>query len=243
MKFFLAAFGVAIALASSLSHADEAVVRNMLQQSFPQRTIKSIVKTPVSGVLEAVVDGRVFYVSQDGRYVFAGPLIDARTNENLTQARLDQINAIPFASLPLADAIKRVKGNGSRKIAVFEDPDCPYCKKLEQEISSIDNLTTYVFLYPIEQLHPDAPGKSKAIWCAADRGKAWKKAVLTGAVPAGPANCSNPVERNVAFGRAHGINGTPTTIFANGFRLAGAVPGDELERQLAKAAKNGTGVD
>lgn len=237
MKFFIAAFVIAITLASSLSHADEAAVRSSLQQAFPQRTIKSISKTPASGVLEAVIDGRIFYVSEDGRYVFGGPLIDASTNENLTQARLDQINAIPFSSLPLIDAIKRVKGDGSRKIAIFEDPDCPYCKKLEQEIKEIDNLTTYVFLYPIEQLHPGAPNKSKAIWCAADQRRAWEKAVLTGVVPAGPVNCANPVERNVAFGRAHGISGTPTTIFANGFRLVGAVSRDELERQLAKAAK------
>ena len=187
--------------------------------------------------MEAVVDNRIFYLTADGRYLLGGPLIDIKANENLTQAHLDRINAIPFDSLPLDRAIKRVKGDGSRRIAIFEDPDCPYCKKLEQEMQSVDNLTAYIFLYPIEQLHPGASGKSKAIWCARDRIKAWDDAIRTGAAPAGPADCDNPIENNLAYGREHGINGTPTAILANGHRLVGAVSRDELERKLTSAAE------
>lgn len=237
MQFILKLAVAVVALAASWAHADEAAVRSALQQNFPNDAIKSISKTPVPGVMETVVDGRIFYLTDDGRYLLGGPLIDIKANQNLTQAHLDRINAIPFDSLPLARAIKRVKGNGSRRIAIFEDPDCPYCRKLEQEMRGIDNLTTYVFLYPIEQLHPGSSNKSKAIWCAKDRAKAWDDAMRNGAVPAGPANCANPIEKNIAYGREHGINGTPTMILANGHRLVGAVSRDELEKQLASAAK------
>lgn len=235
---FLSRFTAAILALTVLSaHADEAAVRSALQQNFPGDAIKSIAKTPIPGVVEAVVDGRIFYLTDDGRYLLGGPLIDIKTNQNLTQAHLDRINAIPFDSLLLKRAIKIVKGDGSRRLAIFEDPDCPYCKKLEQEMRGIDNLTTYVFLYPIEQLHPGASSKSKAIWCAKDRAKAWDGAMRAGTVPAGPANCANPVDKNIAYGREHGINGTPTMILANGHRLVGAVSRDELEQQLASAAK------
>lgn len=237
MKFFSSVAAVAVALTALLAQADEAAVRGALQQNFPADAIKSIAKTPVPGVLEAVVDNRIFYLTEDGRYLLGGPLIDIKANQNLTQAHLDQINTIPFDSLPLKRAIKIVKGNGSRRLAIFEDPDCPYCKKLEQEMRDIDNLTAYVFLFPIEQLHPGSANKSKAIWCAKDRAKAWDDAMRTGTVPGGAANCANPVEKNIAYGREHGINGTPTMILANGHRLVGAVSRDELEQQLASAAK------
>jgi thiol:disulfide interchange protein DsbC len=237
MQFILKLAVVVVALAASWAYADEAAVRSALQQNFAESTIKSISKTPVHGVMEAVVDGRIFYLTDDGRYLLGGPLIDIKANQNLTQAHLDRINAIPFDSLPLDRAIKRVRGNGSRKIAIFEDPDCPYCRKLEQEMRGIDNLTTYVFLYPIEELHPGSSNKSKAIWCAKDRAKAWDDAMRNGAGSAGPANCANPVEKNVAYGREHDINGTPTMILANGHRLVGAVSRAELEQQLASPAK------
>ena len=141
-------------------------------------------KTPIPGMLEAAVDGQVYYITGDGRYILGGPLLDVRANRDLTEARLEKISAIAFDSLPLDRAIKHVKGSGARKMAIFEDPDCPYCKTLEQALTGIDNVTVYVFLCPIDQIHPDAAQKSKADWCAKDPAQAWNDIMRTSAVPA-----------------------------------------------------------
>ena len=208
-----------------------------MQRAFPQGPIQSISKTPIPGMFEAAIDGQIFYITDDGRFILGGPMIDIEGNRNLTAARLESINAIPFDSLPLDWAFKRVKGAGTRRIAIFEDPDCPYCKRLEQELQGIDNLTVYVFLYPIDEIHPDAAAKSKAVWCAKDRLKAWDDVMRSGVAPANAASCDNPIAKIVDFAKRHRITGTPTTILADGRRLVGAVPRAELERQLLKAAK------
>ena len=179
---------VAAATLVATAHADEAAVRATLQKSFQQSPIQAISKSPVPGLIEAVVGSQVLYLTEDGRYLLGGPLFDVKADRNLTEARLEQVNAIPFDSLKLDWAIKRVKGNGARRIAIFEDPDCPYCRVLEQTLTSIDNLTVYVFLFPIDQLHPEAAAKSRAVWCAPDRAKAWDEVMRTGAVPAGAPN-------------------------------------------------------
>ncbi|MDP3760639.1 MAG: DsbC family protein [Ramlibacter sp.] len=233
-RLFLTIVAAAVTAAAS---ADEVAVRAALQRAFPQSPIQGISKTPVPGMLEAAIDGKIFYVTDDGRYILGGPLVDVKASRNLTEARLEQINAIPFNSLPLDWAFKRVKGTGTRTMAIFEDPDCPYCKKLEQELKGIDNVTVYVFLYPIDQIHPDAAAKSKAVWCAKDRIKAWDEVMRTGIAPAGAADCDNPIAKIVDFAKRHGITGTPTTILTDGRRLVGAVPRAELEAQLQKAAK------
>lgn len=225
-----------VATVATAARADDAAARATLQRAFPRSPIQGISKTPVPGVLEAAIEGQVFYITEDGGYILGGPLLDVKADRNLTEARLEQINAIPFDSLPLDWAIKRVKGGGARKIAIFEDPDCPYCKTLEQTLAGMDNLTVYVFLYPIEQIHPDAAAKSRAVWCARDRVKAWDEVMRTGIAPAA-ADCDNPIGKIVEFGKRHRITGTPTTILADGRRLLGAVPRSELEAQLQKAAK------
>lgn len=233
--------GLLLAIAATASmnaaHAGEAEVRATLQRVFPQGKVQDIAKTPVPGVLEAAVEGRIVYVTEDGRYVLGGPLFDVMGNRNLTEARLEVINAIPFDSLPLQWAVKRVKGKGSRRIAIFEDPDCPYCRTLEQTLKSMDDLTVYVLLYPLESTHPGATDKSKAVWCAKDRLAAWDAVMSTGAVPAARTDCDNPVAKIVEFGNRHRITGTPTTILQDGRRLVGAVPRDELEAQLQKASR------
>lgn len=228
---------MAAATLVATAHADEAAVRATLQRSFPQSPIQSVSKSPVPGLVEAVVGGQVLYLTEDGRYLLGGPLFDVKADRNLTEARLEQVNAIPFDSLTLDWAIKRVKGNGARRIAIFEDPDCPYCRVLEQTLMSIDNLTVYVFLFPIDQLHPEAAAKSLAVWCAPDRVKAWDEVMRTGAVPAGNPRCANPIANIAEFAKRHRISGTPTTILADGRRLVGAVPRAQLERELQRAAK------
>jgi len=233
MRILLSA--MAVALATTTARADEAAARAAVQRIFPQSPIQSLSKTPIPGVFEAAVDGQIFYITEDGLYILGGPLLDVKASRNLTEARLEKLNAIPFDSLPLDWAIKRVKGNGSRRIAIFEDPDCVFCKKLEQELKGVDNVTIYVFLFPIEDTHPAAAAKSRAVWCAKDRAKAWDEIMRTGTVPANPADCANPVERIVDFAKQHRITATPTSILADGRRVVGAVPRADLERLLGKA--------
>jgi thiol:disulfide interchange protein DsbC len=235
MRSTLAAIAAVFLLLSTSARADEAAIRNSLRQQMPENAIGGVTKTPIPGLFEVVVENRIVYVTEDGRYILGGPLIDQKANQNLTKARLDKINAVPFDSLPLDLAIKRVKGNGSRKMAIFEDPDCPYCKKLEQELKGVDNVTVYIFLYPIEEIHPGATDKAQAIWCAKDRVKAWDDVMFAGAAPSKPAGCDTPIAKIVELGRRHRIVGTPTAILADGRRVVGALPRDELEKELARS--------
>lgn len=226
----------ALLLVATAAHADEAAVRATLQRTFPN-AVPELHKAPVGGLVEAAIDGQVVYVSEDGRYILGGPLIDVTANRNLTDERLAQVNAIPFDKLTLDWSIKLVKGRGERRIAIFEDPDCPYCKALEKTLQEVDNLTIHIFLFPIDQLHPQAAAKSRAVWCAPDRAKAWSEIMHSGAVPTGPADCANPIDDIAVFARQHRINGTPTLVLADGRRLVGAVPRATLEKELQRSAR------
>ncbi|MEP7057262.1 MAG: DsbC family protein [Caldimonas sp.] len=232
----LAALAAVAALATSVS-ADEQAVRATLATVFPQTPIEGVTETPSAGLFEATVDGRIYYVTGDGRYILGGPLVDTRSRVNLTAARLEQVNAIAWKSLPLDLAIKRVKGAGTRRIAIFEDPDCPYCKVLEKTLTEIDDVTIYVLLYPIASLHPQAVERSKAIWCAKDRGRAWDEALHRGVVPTEVATCETPIAKLAAFAQQHRITGTPTIFLSDGRRVVGSVPKAELEQQMLRAAK------
>ncbi|ALS59295.1 DsbC family protein [Pandoraea norimbergensis] len=197
--------------------------------------VKSVSRTPVPGLYEVAVGGEIIYADEKAQYVIlGGNLIDTKTRQNLTEARQSELNKVDFSKLPLDRAIKFVKGNGSRKIAVFSDPNCPYCKRFEETLkSNIDNITVYTFLYPV--LGPDSDAKSKAIWCSTDRLKAWHDWMLDKKAPATPtAKCDDgPVKQNVALGHSYNVTGTPTIILSDGRRLPGAVPADELEKALA----------
>jgi thiol:disulfide interchange protein DsbC len=223
-------------LVATAAHADDAAVRATLQRTFPN-AVPELRKAPVGGLVEAAIDGQVYYVSEDGRYILGGPLIDVTANRNLTEERLAQVNAIPFDKLNLEWSIKLTKGKGERRIAIFEDPDCPYCKALEKTLQEIDNLTIHIFLFPIDQLHPEAAARSRAVWCAPDRARAWSEIMRSGAVPKGPADCANPIGDIAVFARQHRINGTPTMVLADGRRLVGAVPRAALEKELQQSAR------
>ncbi|MBT9499122.1 MAG: DsbC family protein, partial [Zoogloea sp.] len=171
------------------------------------------------------------------QYVFTGDVIDLKNRSNLTQARLNKLQAVKWDSLPFGDALKTVKGKGERKLAVFSDPDCPYCRKLEEELAKVDNITVYTFLYPIEGLHPKAVQTSKQIWCAPDRNKAWEEYTTKNVVPKNDGKCANPVDATIALGSKLKVSGTPTIFFANGQRVPGMVPAAQLERLLAANAK------
>jgi thiol:disulfide interchange protein DsbC len=194
--------------------------------------VDTITKTPYGGLYELRIGGDIFYTDAKGDYLFVGRIIDTKTSADLTRARVDEINKIKFADLPFDSALKMVKGNGKRVIAVFEDPNCGYCKRLRQTLAEMDNVTIYTFMYNI--LAEDSSVKSRNIWCSPDRAKAWDEWMLKGkAAPDAPANCTAPNDKIFALGQKLKITGTPTIFFTDGTRIPGAVDGKALEAKLA----------
>ena len=220
--------------------ADEAAIRKALVAKFPEAKIASIQKTPYSGLYEVYMDGQLVYADANAQYIFLGDVVDLKNRANLTQARLSVLNAVPLSQLPLNNAIKTVKGKGERKLVVFSDADCPYCRKFEDELKKVDNITVYTFLLPIEGLHPKAAQISRQVWCAPDKNKAWDDYMSSGKIPANDGKCDNPVNENIALGAKLGISGTPTIILSNGQRIPGMVPAAKLEELMARAAKPAT---
>ncbi|MDC6131348.1 DsbC family protein [Burkholderia gladioli] len=207
-------------------------LKTTLQARLGDATVKSIEKSPIPGLYEVNLGSQIVYSDAAGDYVLLGDLVDTKTRKNLTEARMAEINKVDFASLPLNNAIKYVKGNGARKIAVFSDPNCPYCKRFESTLQSMDNITVYTFLYPV--LTPDSTVKSKAIWCASDRAKSWENWMVSHQPPSGAGNCdTSALDKNLALGRGLNVTGTPTIILADGTRLPGAVSADQLNSALA----------
>ena len=234
-----------LALLAGVACADEASIRAEFLKKYPQANVESITKTPYLGLYEMLVDGEVIYTDPDFNYLIVGSIIETKTKTNITDARQREIEekklkalAFPFDQLPFDLAIKKVKGNGSRKVAVFSDPDCPFCRRLEKDLEKVTDVTIYIFLFPIEQLHPKAPEMSRAIWCSADRVKAWDDYMLKGVAPKS-AKCDNPVDKLVAYGQSKKINGTPTIFFADGKRVPGAIPAERFEELLGKAGSAG----
>jgi len=241
----LTVLSCALLLLAGVARADEASIRAEFAKKYPQANLESITKTPYLGLYEMLVDGELVYTDADFTYLILGNIIETKTRTNVTDVRQREIEdkklkglAFPFEQLPFELAIKKVKGDGSRKVAVFSDPDCPFCRKLEKDIEKITNVTIYTFLFPIEQLHPKAPEMSRAIWCAPDRVKAWDEYMLKGVVPKSP-KCDNPVEKIVAYGQSKKINGTPTIFFTDGKRVPGAIPAERFEELLKNAGSAG----
>ncbi len=227
----------ALMLIGMAAHANEAVIRKAITGKFPGAQIASVTKTPYGGLYEVLIDGELVYSSADGKYLVMGNIIELATRRNLTAARMEKLNAVKWNTLPLDKAIKEVRGDGSRKLVVFSDADCPFCKKLEPEIEKLSNVTVYTFLYPIEGLHPQAIPTSKQIWCEKDRLKAWKAYMLRGERPKASGECANPVDDVIALGNKLRVSGTPTLIFENGQRVPGYVPADKLDQLLTVASK------
>jgi thiol:disulfide interchange protein DsbC len=222
--------------------AEAAAVKKLLEQKFEGASVTNIGKSPVSGLYEAMIDTQIVYTDAKVAYVIVGSIYDANTKKNLTEAKKRELSRVAFDSLPLNLAFKKVKGNGQRKLAVFSDPDCPYCAKLEQELKSIDNVTIYTFLYPIDQLHPDAARKARLVWCAPDKVRAWDEFFESGTLPKNDDACENPIAATSALGQQMGISATPTLIFADGSIIPGAIPAQRLEAEIkqgeAEAARS-----
>ena len=226
---------------SSAFAATSLDLEKRLREQYPATRIISVQESAVKGLFEVVMGRNVAYTDEAGRYMVFGHLYDMKDQKDLTAAVLDELNKVDVAALPLADAIKTVRGKGERKLFVFSDPDCPYCKRLEPELAKLDNVTIHTFLYPLDGLHPDARRKAQAIWCAKDRAKAWEAFMAAGKLPEG-VTCDNPVERNVHLGGSLGINGTPTLIFGDGAMAPGLLPAAEIERRLAAGQTAGGAV-
>ena len=227
----------ALMLATFSVHAGEKEIRKAFQSSFPGMEVGSISKTPYGGLYEVVVDGQAAYTTSDGKYLILGNVIDLKNKRNLTAARNAKLSEVKWSSLPLQNAIKEVRGNGSRKVAIFSDADCPYCRKMEVEVEKLTNVTIYTFLYPVEGLHPEAVPTSKRIWCESDRLKAWKAYMLRGEMPKSKGDCPNPVDETVELGAKLKVSGTPTIILENGQRIPGLVPADKLDQMLTAASR------
>ena len=236
---FLKSLVTVVVLAVTLpALAQEAVIRKNLGERIPQlQKIDEVSKSPMPGLWEIRINGTdIFYTDAEGNYLIQGSLIDTRARRNLTEERVEKLSAIAFDELPLKDAFTIVRGNGKRKLAVFEDPNCGYCKRFERDLQKVDNITVHMFLYPI--LGPDSVDKSKRIWCAKEPAKAWLDLMVRDRslpVADGPGCDTAAITRNVELGRKHKISGTPTLIFADGQRVPGAINALQVEKFLADA--------
>lgn len=222
--------------------AQEAEIRKALAERVPQmEKIDEVLPTPMAGLYEVRIGTDLFYTDAKGNYVIQGELFDTRARRNLTEDRLDKLTAIDFSALALKDALSIVRGDGKRHVAVFEDPNCGYCKRFERSVQQVSNVTWHLFLYPI--LSPDSVEKSRNIWCTRDKAGAWLDWMLHDKNAAAASCDTAALQRNLAFGKKHKITGTPTLIFANGVRVRGAVDAQEVEKRLAQAANEASAAN
>ncbi len=228
-----AAAALVFALALAPAFADEAAIRKNISERVPNMPkIDEVTKTSIPGLYEIRIGTDILYSDEEGNYVIEGQLIETKTKTNLTEQRVAKLTAIDFKTLPLKDAMVWKQGTGERKLVVFADPNCGYCKKFERDLQSVKDVTVYTFLYPI--LGGDSPEKSKQIWCAKDNIKVWRDWMIKG-TPIGdsPACDTSALQRNLALGRKHRITGTPGVVYEDGKMQPGAVGAEAVERQLA----------
>ena len=230
----------ALARCLQAAQAQEAVIRKNIAERMPNfPKIDEVTKTPIPGLYELRIGSEGRYSDEQGNHLIEGNVIDTRSRVNLTEQRQNKLSAIDFASLPLKDALVWKQGTGARRIAVFADPNCGYCKKFERELQQVKDITVYTFLIPI--LGGDSPDKVTDIWCAKDNTRAWREWMLEGkAPPRNMGKCDTPTERNLAFSRKSRINGTPAIVFEDGTRVPGALGAEQLEKQLVASRAAGT---
>ena len=227
--FWLSLLGLGLSAA-----AQEATIRKNLAERIPQlQAIDEVSKSPMAGLYEVRVNGtEIYYTDAEANFLFQGSLIDTKQRRNLTEERVDKLTAINFEALPFKDAFTIVRGNGKRRLAVFQDPNCGYCKRFERDVQKLNHVTIHMFLYPI--LSADSNEKSKNIWCAKDRVKAWQDWMVRDQAPVA-ANCdASAIARNIDIGRKFKITGTPTLVFVDGSRVPGAISVAEVEKHLSE---------
>ena len=232
-----------LALAAALAWpaaAQEAAIRKNLAERLPDMPkIDEVSKTPIPGLWEVRIGNELIYTDEQGNHVIQGTVFDTKAKINLTDQRIAKLTAIDFDKLPLKDAMVVKQGTGARKLAVFADPNCGYCKRFERDLLTVKDVTIYTFLYPV--LGPDSNDKARSIWCSKDAMKTWRAWMIDGTtIPKVMGACDTAaIERNSAFGRKHRVNGTPAILFEDGQRVPGAMPAADVEKRLAEAAKTG----
>ena len=209
----------------------EQQVRSELQKKIgPNTKIKGVSQSPIPGIYEVLVGNDVFYTDANSKYLIQGEIIEIATGKNITEQKQADLNRIKWSELNPSNALKAVRGNGGRQLAIFSDPNCGYCKRLEKSLQQLDNVTIYTYLVPI--LSPDSAQKSKQIWCSSDKVKSWNAWMLDNQTPSGQGDCATPLERNTALARKLGVTGTPAMFFADGSRISGAAPLANIEKKL-----------
>lgn len=230
----LGALGLALSFTSHAADLD--AIKAKINQQFPESHVQSVGQSQIPGWLEVVTENELVYANADASLLFIGRIVDASTKQDLTARRLNAIRSIDFGTLPLELAIKTVRGKGTRSIAVFADPLCPYCQGLEGELAKIDDVTIYTFLYPLESIHPGATQMAERVWCAADRGKAWTELMTKQVAPPARASCNAiALDTLQGFGKRMKIDTTPTLFLASGLRIGGFIEAAALEKELADA--------
>lgn len=235
MKLFYTLLSAAILLCANLQAlANPDVIRKEMQKKYPNVTVQSVLPTAYPGLWEIFTGSELFYTDERASYVLLGRLVDVATKVDISTPRFATLTSIKFDDLPLNQAVKTVIGKGTRKLAVFADPNCGYCKRFESDVITLADTTVYTFLYPI--LTADSASKAKQVWCSADRVKAWQDWMIRGVPLTATEKCDNPIEKVTALGQRLGLKVTPVSFFADGTRLEGAVPKDNLESRIAAAS-------
>lgn len=216
-----------VSFISSLTLANVDTVKTNLSKQHPNLNIENIQATDMKGIYSGSMDGQVVYVGEDAQHILVGSMYRLSDQKNLTQDLVLEQNSIDWKKLPLQEAVKSVRGNGKRQIAIFSDPNCPYCKQLEAELSKLNDVTIYTFIYPIKT---QSIAVSKQVFCEKDPALAWSNLISKGIQPSSKKTCANPVERNLSLGKSLGLTGTPAIIFSNGFKVMGSHPAQEIEQ-------------
>ena len=216
-----------VSFISTLSLANVDTVKNNLTKQHPKLSIENIQATDMKGIYSGSVDGQVVYVGEDAQHILVGSMYRLSDQKNLTKDLVLKQNSIDWKKLPLQDAVKSVRGNGKRQIAIFSDPNCPYCKQLETELNKLNDVTIYTFIYPIKN---QSIAVSKQVFCEKAPALAWSNLISKGIQPSSKKTCANPIERNLSLGKSLGLNGTPAIIFSNGFKVMGSHPAQEIEK-------------
>ncbi len=214
----------------TFAQAEQQVKIDLQKKLGTSAKIKSVSASPLPGIYEVSVGNEVFYTDTKSQYLIQGEIIELATGKNITEQRQNDLNRIKWSELPQANAMKQVRGNGSRQLAIFSDPNCGYCKRLEKSMQQLDNVTIYTYLIPI--LGADSVQKSKQIWCSSDPAKTYMDWMINGSVLSGKGDCVTPVDKNLALAKTYGITGTPTLFFIDGSRFPGAVQISDLEKKL-----------
>ena len=216
---------------SAQAQADQQIKTEIQKKLGTNAKVRSVTPAPVSGLYEVLVGNDIFYTDANAKYLIQGEIIELASGKNITEQRQADLNRIKWTDLNQANAFKTVRGNGTRQLAIFSDPNCGYCKRLEKSLQQLDNVTIYTYLIPI--LSADSIQKAKQILCSTDPNKTYMDWMINGVAPSGKTDCSNPLDKNLTFAKTYGITGTPTLFFTDGSRFPGAVQVTDIEKKFA----------